>query len=103
MSGMGRIHTALISVSDKSGIIELAKGLHAKHVKILSTGGTASALRSAGVPVIDVAEYTGSPEIMQGRVKTLHPRVHGGILMRDLDSDRDQLRGIGGEPIDLVI
>jgi phosphoribosylaminoimidazolecarboxamide formyltransferase / IMP cyclohydrolase len=100
---MGRIHTALISVSDKSGIIELAKGLHAKHVKILSTGGTASTLRTAGVPVIDVAEYTGSPEIMQGRVKTLHPRVHGGILMRDLESDRDQLRSIGGEPIELVI
>jgi phosphoribosylaminoimidazolecarboxamide formyltransferase/IMP cyclohydrolase len=90
-------------VSDKSGITELAKGLHAKHVKILSTGGTASALRSAGVPVTDVAEYTGSPEIMQGRVKTLHPRVHGGILMRELAEDRDQLRGIGGEPIDLVI
>ena len=100
---MGRIHTALISVSDKSGITEFAKGLHAKHVKILSTGGTASALRSAGVPVVDVAEYTGSPEIMQGRVKTLHPRVHGGILMRDLESDRDELRGVGGEPIDLVV
>lgn len=100
---MGRIHTALISVSDKSGITEFAKGLHAKHVKILSTGGTASALRSAGVPVIDVAEYTGSPEIMQGRVKTLHPRVHGGILMRDLAADRDELRGVGGEPIDLVV
>jgi phosphoribosylaminoimidazolecarboxamide formyltransferase / IMP cyclohydrolase len=100
---MGRIHTALISVSDKSGIAELAKGLHAKHVKILSTGGTASALRSAGVPVIDVAEYTGSPEIMLGRVKTLHPRVHGGILMRDLANDRDQLRSIGGEAIDLVV
>jgi phosphoribosylaminoimidazolecarboxamide formyltransferase / IMP cyclohydrolase len=100
---MGRIHTALISVSDKTGIVELAKGLHAKHVKILSTGGTASALRSAGVPVTDVAEYTGSPEIMQGRVKTLHPRVHGGILMRDLASDRDQLHSIGGEAIDLVV
>jgi phosphoribosylaminoimidazolecarboxamide formyltransferase/IMP cyclohydrolase len=100
---MGRIHTALISVSDKSGITDFAKGLHAKHVKILSTGGTASALRSAGVPVIDVAEYTGSPEIMQGRVKTLHPRVHGGILMRDLEADRDELRGVGGEPIDLVV
>ena len=100
---MGRIHTALISVSDKSGIVEFAKGLHAKHVKILSTGGTASTLRSAGVPVVDVAQYTASPEIMDGRVKTLHPRVHGGILMRDAAADRDQLAQIGGEPIDLVV
>jgi phosphoribosylaminoimidazolecarboxamide formyltransferase/IMP cyclohydrolase len=100
---MGRIHTALISVSDKSGIVEFAKGLQAKNVKILSTGGTASALRAAGVSVVDVAEYTGSPEIMEGRVKTLHPRVHGGILMRDLSADREQLASVGGEPIDLVV
>jgi phosphoribosylaminoimidazolecarboxamide formyltransferase/IMP cyclohydrolase len=62
--------------------------LHSKHVQILSTGGTASALRAAGVPVTDVSEYTQSPEIMDGRVKTLHPRVHGGILMRDAAHDR---------------
>ncbi|MEY4579658.1 MAG: hypothetical protein RL701_4361 [Pseudomonadota bacterium] len=100
---MGRIRTALLSVSDKSGIVEFGKALHALQVKILSTGGTASALRAAGVPVVEVAEYTGSPEIMDGRVKTLHPRVHGGILMRDEASDRTQLGQIGGEPIDLVV
>jgi len=100
---MGRIRTALISVSDKSGIVELGKALHAQQVKILSTGGTASALRAAGVAVTEVADYTGSPEIMEGRVKTLHPRVHGGVLMRDVESDRKELAQIGGEPIDLVV
>ncbi|MET0388637.1 MAG: bifunctional phosphoribosylaminoimidazolecarboxamide formyltransferase/IMP cyclohydrolase [Polyangiales bacterium] len=100
---MGRIRTALISVSDKTGIVELGKALHEKQVKLLSTGGTASALRAASVPVVEVADYTGSPEIMDGRVKTLHPRVHGGVLMRDDARDREQLASIGGEPIDLVI
>ena len=100
---MGRIRRALISVSDKTGIVEFGRALHAKNVAILSTGGTASTLRAAGVPVIDVSEYTQSPEIMDGRVKTLHPRVHGGILMRDLQEDRTQLAQIGGEPIDLVV
>jgi phosphoribosylaminoimidazolecarboxamide formyltransferase/IMP cyclohydrolase len=100
---MGRIHTALISVSDKAGIVELGKALQAKQVRILSTGGTATALRDAGVSVTDVSQYTESPEVMSGRVKTLHPRVHGGILMRDDDGDRKQLAALGGEPIDLVI
>jgi phosphoribosylaminoimidazolecarboxamide formyltransferase/IMP cyclohydrolase len=99
---MTQIKRALISVSDKTGVVEFAKGLADAGVAILSTGGTAQALRDAGVSVVDVAQYTGSPEIMEGRVKTLHPRVHGGILMRDNDEDRDALRGIGGEPIDLV-
>ena len=75
---MARIERALISVSDKRGVIELGKRLAAKGVEILSTGGTSKALRESGVPVIDVSEYTGSPEVMDGRVKTLHPRVHGG-------------------------
>ncbi|HEX4354273.1 MAG TPA: bifunctional phosphoribosylaminoimidazolecarboxamide formyltransferase/IMP cyclohydrolase, partial [Polyangiales bacterium] len=94
---------ALVSVSDKTGLVELGRALQAKGVVILSTGGTASALRAAGITVTDVSEYTQSPEIMDGRVKTLHPRVHGGILMRDLAGDREQLSSIGGEPIDLVV
>jgi len=99
---MTRIKRALISVSDKTGVVEFAKGLSEAGVEILSTGGTAKALRDAGVAVVDVSEYTESPEIMDGRVKTLHPRVHGGILMRDSGEDRDALGGIGGKPIDLV-
>jgi phosphoribosylaminoimidazolecarboxamide formyltransferase/IMP cyclohydrolase len=100
---MAGIERALVSVSDKTGVVELCKQLVQGGVTILSTGGTARALRDAGVPVTDVSEYTGSPEIMDGRVKTLHPRVHGGILMRDLPADRDDLARIGGAPIDLVI
>jgi phosphoribosylaminoimidazolecarboxamide formyltransferase/IMP cyclohydrolase len=100
---MAKIRRALVSVSDKTGIVEFGKALHAQGVALLSTGGTASALRNAGVPVTDVSEYTGSPEIMDGRVKTLHPRVHGGILSRDHESDQHALRSIGGEPIDLVV
>jgi phosphoribosylaminoimidazolecarboxamide formyltransferase/IMP cyclohydrolase len=99
---MGQIKRALISVSDKTGVVELAKGLSDAGAEILSTGGTAKALRDGGVPVVDVSEYTQSPEIMDGRVKTLHPRVHGGILMRDSEEDRSALAGIGGKPIDLV-
>lgn len=99
---MTQIQRALISVSDKTGVVDFAKGLAERGVEILSTGGTARALRDGGVPVIDVSEYTESPEIMDGRVKTLHPRVHGGILMRDTDEDRGALGGIGGKPIDLV-
>ncbi len=93
---------ALISVSDKQGVVEFARGLHAAGVEILSTGGTARTLRDADIAVIDVSEYTESPEIMDGRVKTLHPRVHGGVLMRDRESDREAIAQIGGRPIDLV-
>lgn len=100
---MAKIERALISVSDKTGVVELGKGLAAAGVTLLSTGGTARALREGGVEVVDVSEYTGSPEVMDGRVKTLHPRVHGGILMRDLGSDREQLAQLGGAPIDLVV
>jgi len=99
---MTQIKRALISVSDKTGVVKFAKGLSDAGVEILSTGGTARALREGGVPVVDVSEYTESPEIMDGRVKTLHPRVHGGILMRDTEDDRSALGGIGGKPIDLV-
>jgi phosphoribosylaminoimidazolecarboxamide formyltransferase / IMP cyclohydrolase len=99
---VARVERALISVSDKQGVVDFAKRLAQSGVEILSTGGTAKALRDGGVPVVDVAEYTQSPEIMDGRVKTLHPRVHGGILMRDTDDDRRQLGEIGGKPIDVV-
>ena len=99
---MAEIQRALVSVSDKTGLVAFAKGLSERGIEILSTGGTAKALRDAGLAVTDVAQYTQSPEIMDGRVKTLHPRVHGGILMRELESDRAQLASIGGTPIDLV-
>ncbi len=100
---MARIERALVSVSDKRGIVDLCRALGDAGVTLLSTGGTANALRGAGVAVTDVAEYTGSPEVMDGRVKTLHPRVHGGILMRDTINDRTQLTELGGHAIDLVI
>ncbi|MDB4973682.1 MAG: cyclohydrolase [Myxococcaceae bacterium] len=100
---MAAIKRALISVSDKRGLADFAKQLAAVGVEVLSTGGTAKALREAGVSVIDVSEYTNSPEIMDGRVKTLHPRVHGGLLMRDTAEDRAQLAEVGGKPIDLVV
>ena len=74
--------TALLSVSDKTGIVELAQALHAQGVKLLSTGGTAKLLAEKGLPVTEVAEMTGFPEMLDGRVKTLHPRVHGGLLAR---------------------
>src|SRR5688572_25098970 len=98
------VERALISVSDKRGLIDFARKLAARGIEILSTGGTARALREeGGIAVVDVSEYTGSPEIMDGRVKTLHPRVHGGILMRESIGDRGQLGDIGGKPIDLVV
>jgi phosphoribosylaminoimidazolecarboxamide formyltransferase/IMP cyclohydrolase len=95
------IRTALLSVSDKSGLLELARALSARGVSILSSGGTAKSLSEAGVPVETVESYTGSPEVMDGRVKTLHPRVHGGILSRG-DVDAADLARLGGRPIDLV-
>src|SRR3990167_5246223 len=79
---MNATQTALLSVSDKTGIVELAQALHAQGVKLLSTGGTAKLLAEKGLPVTEVAEMTGFPEMLDGRVKTLHPRVHGGLLAR---------------------
>ena len=93
---------ALLSVSDKTGLVPFAKALAAKGIEILSTGGTAKALEAEGVPVTPVEAYTGSPEVMDGRVKTLHPRVHGGILMRGAIDEADLVR-LGGAPIDLVV
>ena len=75
-----RIRRALISVSDKTGLVDFARALAEQGVELLSTGGTAKALKDAGIPVKDVAEHTGFPEMMDGRLKTLHPKVHGGLL-----------------------
>jgi phosphoribosylaminoimidazolecarboxamide formyltransferase/IMP cyclohydrolase len=79
---VNKVKRALISVSEKKGILAFAKGLHAMGVEILSTGGTARQLREAGIPVKEVSEHTGFPEILDGRVKTLHPKIHGGLLAR---------------------
>jgi phosphoribosylaminoimidazolecarboxamide formyltransferase/IMP cyclohydrolase len=97
------IARALLSVTDKTGIADFGRALQAQGVEILSTGGTAKALADAGVKVTEIAEYTGQPEILGGRVKTLHPKVHGGILARrDNAGDRDQLKAAGWGTIDLV-
>lgn len=96
------LRTALISVSDKTGLMRFAAALAKKGVTILSSGGTAKALAAEGVPVETVENYTGSPEVMGGRVKTLHPRVHGGILARE-GTDEADLAKIGGKLIDLVV
>lgn len=101
---MRRVSRALISVSNKDGILDLAKGLSALGIEILSTGGTAKLLRDAGVPVKDVSEFTGFPEMLDGRVKTLHPKVHGGLLGRRNNPDHvQQMLQYGIEPIDLVV
>jgi phosphoribosylaminoimidazolecarboxamide formyltransferase / IMP cyclohydrolase len=95
---------ALISVSDKSGIVEFATRLAELRWELVSTGGTAKALRSAGLAVLDVADVTGFPEMLDGRVKTLHPAVHGGLLARrDLPGHMDAIAGHGITPIDLVV
>ena len=95
---------ALISVSDKSHILEFAKKLDALGVEILSTGGTAELLSGQGIPVVPISSYTGFPEMMDGRIKTLHPKIHGGILgRRDMDSHMQAMREHGIQPIDLVV
>ena len=76
------VKTALLSVSDKSGLADFARGLAAQRISLLSTGGTAKHLRESVLTVVDVSDYTGFPEIMDGRVKTLHPKIHGGLLAR---------------------
>ncbi|MFO0753095.1 MAG: hypothetical protein U0411_07220 [Thermodesulfovibrionales bacterium] len=98
------VKRALMSVSDKKGLVEFARAVAERGVEILSTGGTAKALREAGVPVREVSEYTGFPEMMDGRVKTLHPKIHGGLLARRGNpKDREDLvkQGIGA--IDMVV
>ncbi|MBT8399298.1 MAG: bifunctional phosphoribosylaminoimidazolecarboxamide formyltransferase/IMP cyclohydrolase [Rhodothermia bacterium] len=98
------IRRALLSVFDKSGIAEFAGGLHSRGIELVSTGGTARAIRDAGIPVTDVSDITGFPEILGGRVKTLHPKVHGALLARRNDpEDIEQLQGLDVAPIDLVV
>ncbi|WP_338678301.1 bifunctional phosphoribosylaminoimidazolecarboxamide formyltransferase/IMP cyclohydrolase [Streptomyces sp. SCSIO 30461] len=98
------IRRALVSVYDKSGLEELARGLHEAGVELVSTGSTAGRIAAAGVPVTKVEELTGFPECLDGRVKTLHPRVHAGILADlRLDAHREQLAELGVEPFDLVV
>ncbi len=101
---MAAITRALLSVTDKSGLAEFGRFLAEQGVEILSTGGTAKMLREKGVPVVEVSDYTGFPEMLDGRVKTLHPKIHGGILgRRDLDSHRQQMAQHHIAPIDLVV
>jgi phosphoribosylaminoimidazolecarboxamide formyltransferase/IMP cyclohydrolase len=100
---MTRLGRALISVHDKTGVVEFARGLAALGAEIVSTGGTARLLRESGIPVVDVAEITGFPEMLDGRVKTLHPKVHGGLLARrELPEHMAALERHGIRPIDLV-
>ena len=94
---------ALLSVWDKSGLVEFGTRLHTLGLELVASGGTARKLRSADLPVIDVSEVTGHPEILGGRVKTLHPAVHGGLLARGTDAHLAELAAHGIAPIDLVV
>jgi phosphoribosylaminoimidazolecarboxamide formyltransferase/IMP cyclohydrolase len=104
LDSVRRVARALISVSDKTGLVDFGKGLSQLGIALVASGGTAAALRDAGLDVADVAELTGSPEMLGGRVKTLHPLVHGGILARrDLEADRSDLERHSIGTIDLVV
>ena len=104
MTDLVTVRRALLSVSDKTGLLELAKSLSARGVELLSTGGSATAMRDAGLNVTDVAEVTGFPEMMDGRVKTLHPAVHGGLLaLRDNDDHVQAMSDHNIGPIDLLV
>jgi len=94
--------TAILSVYDKTGIVEFAQGLASLGWTLLASGGTANLLHKNGLPVTEVANYTGSPEILGGRVKTLHPAIHGGLLARPTEEDHQQLLDLGWDYIDLV-
>jgi len=101
---MNKVSTALISVTDKSGIVEFARSLERLGIEILSTGGTARTIRDGGIQVLDISEYTGFAEMMDGRVKTLHPKVHGGLLGRRDNQQDIQMMGIHGiKDINLVV
>src|SRR5512144_878557 len=93
---------AILSVHDKTGILEFAKSLASLDWTLLASGGTAKLLRDNGIPVTEVADYTKSPEILGGRVKTLHPAIHGGLLARPTEEDHQQLLDLGWDYIDLV-
>ena len=102
--GLRRAFRALISVSDKSGLVEFARALADEGIGLISTGGTRKALADAGLPVLEVSELTGFPEMMDGRVKTLHPKVHGGLLaVRDNEDHAAAMRSHGIRPIDLLV
>src|SRR5579884_3377594 len=105
MSDLVPVRRALISVSDKTGLAEFAKALHHDfRVELLSTGGTARFLRELGLPVKDVADVTGFPEMMDGRIKTLHPKIHGALLARrDNPEHVEAMKRHGIDPIDLVV
>ena len=99
-----KIKRALVSLSDKTGAVQLGQTLHAMGVQILSTGGTARSLQEAGIPVMEVSRYTGFPEMMDGRIKTLHPKIHGALLGKRDDAEHmKQMKTHGIEPIDLVV
>src|SRR6266567_332580 len=99
-----KIHRALLSVSDKAGLVPLAQALATAGVELISTGGTARALREAGLTVTDLSAYTGFPEMLDGRVKTLHPKIHGGLLyVRGNEAHELAVRQHGIKPIDLVV
>jgi len=101
---VSRIERAVMSVTDKTGVAEFAGELSKRGVEILSTGGTAKAIQESGVKVMEISDFTGSPEMLDGRVKTLHPKVHGGILfMRDNVAHLKQIKENGIKPIDLVV
>lgn len=101
---MRKVKRALISVSDKSGVVELARALADLNVEILSTGGTARTLRENGIEIVDVSDYTGFPEMLDGRVKTLHPKIHGGILGQRENPHHVETMGKHGiSPIDMVV
>jgi phosphoribosylaminoimidazolecarboxamide formyltransferase / IMP cyclohydrolase len=101
---MSRIQRALISVSDKTGLVEFARELNQLGIELISTGGTARTLRDAGLPVVEVSDYTGFPEMMDGRVKTLHPKVHGGLLFIRGNAEHEAAAAKHGiQPIDLVV
>ena len=101
---MKKIQRAIVSVTDKNGLAEFVRGLSTMGVEIISTGGTADILKKEGVGVIPISSYTGSPEMLDGRVKTLHPKIHGGILgMRENPSHSKQMTDYGIPPIDMVV
>jgi len=101
---MIKVQRALISVSDKTGLIDFVKGLNELGIEIVSTGGTAASIKGAGIPVRQVSDYTGFPEILDGRVKTLHPAIHGGLLaLRDKPNHMEQLKNHKIETIDMVV
>src|SRR5687768_10969089 len=104
MTQLRKISRALISVSDKTGAVEFARRLAAHSIEIVSTGGTAKTLRDAGLHITDVSEVTGFPEMMDGRVKTLHPKIHGAFLaLRDNEDHVASMGEYGIEPIDMVV